>query len=174
MERHHQVLVTLRQIIRAIDLRSKKLERESGLTGPQLLIMQAIGEAQTISPGTLAKSVSLSQATVTTILDRLEKRYLVLRMRSSDDKRKVAVSLTQEGEELLRQAPNLMQEDFIKAFEELKEWEQTQILSSLQRVAAMMNAEGLDAAPLIDSTRETIVSEPVPLAGVEDNSKQTG
>ena len=174
MERHHQVLVTLRQIIRAIDLRSKKLERESGLTGPQLLIMQAIGAAQTISPGTLAKSVSLSQATVTTILDRLEKRYLVLRMRSSDDKRKVAVSLTQEGEELLQQAPNLMQEDFIKAFEELKEWEQTQILSSLQRVAAMMNAEGLDAAPLIDSTRETIVSEPVALAGVEDNNKQTG
>lgn len=74
MQTHDQVLIALRQIIRAIDLHSKKLERESGLTGPQLLIMQIIHEEGPVTSSVLARSVSLSQATVTTILDRLEKK----------------------------------------------------------------------------------------------------
>ncbi|MGD9390603.1 MAG: MarR family transcriptional regulator, partial [Thioalkalispiraceae bacterium] len=76
METYDQVLISLRQIIRAIDLNSKRLERESGLTGPQLLVMQLIGSAGEITAGVLAREVSLSQATVTSILDRLERKGL--------------------------------------------------------------------------------------------------
>jgi DNA-binding MarR family transcriptional regulator len=159
METYDQVLVSLRQIIRAIDLHSKRLERESGLTGPQLLVMQLIGSAGEITAGVVARKISLSQATVTSILDRLERKGLLRRERSTDDKRKVMVTLTEAGGKALEKAPTLMQESFIKAFNRLDDREQALILSSLQRVADMMNAADLDAAPLLDSTDEQVVEQ---------------
>lgn len=156
METYDQVLVSLRQIIQAIDLHSKKLERESGLTGPQLLIMRLTGTHGEITSGVIARKVSLSQATVTTILDRLERKGLLGRKRSADDKRKVIVTLTEAGEKALQNAPALMQESFIRCFSQLEDWEQTLILSSLQRVSDMMNASDLDAAPLLDSSDEKV------------------
>ncbi|QEP44798.1 MarR family transcriptional regulator [Ectothiorhodospiraceae bacterium BW-2] len=153
MNTHEQVLVALRQIIRAIDLNSKKLERESGLTGPQLVVLHAIGESEdsSISAGEVARRVSLSQATVTSILDRMERKGVVRRRRSESDRRKVYLSLTEQGAVALQQAPQLMQQSFIEAFSRLEQWEQSLLLSSLQRVASMMDANELDAAPLIDS-----------------------
>jgi len=159
MKTYDQVLVSLRQIIRAIDLHSKRLERESGLTGPQLLVMQLIGTSGETTAGVIAREVSLSQATVTSILDRLEKKGLLERVRSTDDKRKVMVSLTEEGGKALEKAPTLMQESFIKAFNHLEDWEQNLMLSTLQRVADMMNATDLDAAPLLDSTDEKVIEK---------------
>jgi DNA-binding MarR family transcriptional regulator len=159
METYDQVLVSLRQIIRAIDLHSKRLERESGLTGPQLLVMQLIGASGETTAGVIARKVSLSQATVTSILDRLERKELLKRERNAEDKRKVMVTLTEAGGKALEKAPTLMQESFIKAFNCLEDWEQTLILSSLQRVADMMNATKLDAAPLLDSTDEQVIQK---------------
>ncbi len=159
MEIHDQVLVSLRQIIRAIDLHSKHLERESGLTGPQLLVIQSISQFDMVTAGQIARKVNLSQATVTTILDRLEKKAYVTRERSQEDKRKVLIRLTEAGELILKQAPTLLQESFINNFEGLEEWDQNQILSSLQRVAHMMQAGHLDAAPLLDSSDEQVVKK---------------
>jgi DNA-binding MarR family transcriptional regulator len=159
METYDQVLVSLRQIIRAIDLHSKCLERKSGLTGPQLLVMQLIGSSGEITAGVIARKVSLSQATVTSIIDRLERKGLLRRERSTDDKRKVMVSLTEQGGKALEKAPTLMQESFINAFNCLEDGEQALILSSLQRVASMMNASDLDAAPLLDSTDEQVIEK---------------
>lgn len=159
METYDQVLVSLRQIIRAIDLHSKKLERDSGLTGPQLLVMQLISTHGEITSGVIAREVSLSQATVTSILDRLERKGMLKRERSTTDKRKVIVSLTEEGVIALEKAPTLMQESFIRSFNQLEDWEQSLILSSLQRVSDMMNATDLDAAPLLDSTDEQVLEE---------------
>ena len=156
METYEEVLVSLRQIIRAIDLHSKHLERESGLTGPQLLIIKLIGTYGEVTSGVIAREASLSQATVTSILDRLERKGLLNRERSAQDKRKVMVSLTVDGKEALKNAPALMQESFIRIFNQLEDWEQSLVLSSLQRVADMMNATDLDAAPLLDSTNEQL------------------
>ncbi len=159
METHDQVLVSLRQIIRAIDLHSKHIERESGLTGPQLLVMQSISKKDIVTAGLIAREVNLSQATVTTILDRLEKKAYVTRERSLEDKRKVMIGLTEAGELILKQAPTLLQESFIDNFGKLEDWEQSLLLASLQRVANMMQAENLDAAPLLDSSDEQVVKK---------------
>jgi len=146
---YDQVLVALRRVIRATDLHSKRLSKHAGLTGPQLLIMRTIRDLGEVTIGTIAEQVSLSQATVTTILDRLEHRDLVYRVRSTRDKRKVHAHLTEKGEEILARAPNPLQEDFIEKYQSLEEWEQTMILSSLQRVANMMNADDIDASPVL-------------------------
>ncbi len=149
MEKHDEVLIALRQIIRAIDLHSKKLNKEAGLTGPQLLLMREIRDAGEVTIRQLANNTNMSQATATTILDRLEKRGLVQRVRSTLDKRKVHAYLTDTGKETLDKAPQPLQEGFIGQFNDLEEWEQSLLLSSLQRVSSMMNAEHLDVAPVM-------------------------
>lgn len=144
------VLVALRRLMRATDLHSRELVKISGLTTPQLLLLQSIKARGEVSIGALSEEVNLSQATVTSILDRLEQRGYVTRARSTSDKRKVHAYLTDSGINALKTAPPLLQDNFIKQFSALNEWEQNMIIASLQRVAAMMDAETLDAAPVLD------------------------
>lgn len=149
MEKYEQLLVSLRQVIRAIDIHSRQLNKQSGLTGPQLMVMQKIALLDGPLAKDIAKAIALSAATVTTIIDRLENRDLVVRTRSKTDKRKVHLSLSDAGKTLLSHAPKPLQEHFITRYQDLEEWEQSQLLSSVERIAAMMDAEKLDAAPVL-------------------------
>jgi DNA-binding MarR family transcriptional regulator len=145
-----QVIVALRRVIRAVDLHSRALVESHGLTGPQALILKALQNGN-LSAGELAIRVSLSQGTVTDILNRLEQRGLIMRMRDTQDRRRVMVVATPAGLALLEQSPPLLQERFVQRFNNLQDWEQTQLLASLQRIAAMMDAEEIDAAPVLSS-----------------------
>ena len=146
-----EVLVALRRIIRAIDLYSKELVRNYSLTGPQLLLLREIVYLRDTTVGGLAKRANLSSATVTGILDRLEKRGLVERTRSDHDRRKVVVRATAEGIDLYQKAPSMLQERFVSEFAKLHDWEQTLILSSLQHIATMMEAKDIEASPFLVS-----------------------
>ncbi len=143
------VMVALRRIIRAIDLHSRKLVQRFGLTGPQLVVLKELIEESPQPVNQLARSVNLSQATVTGILDRLERKQMVTRVRDERDKRKVMVSPTTGAEEALSGAPPLLQEHFTEAFLHLPDWEQTQILSSLQRIVSLMEAGDVEAGPIL-------------------------
>lgn len=169
---HEEVLATLRQIIRRIDLYSKKLVGVYGLTGPQLIVLRELGRAEETPVGHLARLIDLSHPTVTHIVDRLEKRGLVVRTKSSADKRRVLVRVTETGITALASAPPLLQEQFVRQFQKLEPWERTQILASLQRVATMMGASGIDAShalieePLTEPVQETIAAMSIaPVAG---------
>ena len=150
LARIDEVLVALRRVIRATDLHSRHLAKTTGLTAPQILLLQTIRQRGEVTIGELATDISLSQATVTTILDRLEKRGLVYRKRSDTDKRNVHAHLTPQAMEVLISAHIPLQEQFKRQFDDLQEWEQTMIISSLQRIAKMMDAEHIDAAPVLD------------------------
>jgi DNA-binding MarR family transcriptional regulator len=145
------VLAALRRIIRAIDLHSRTLVQRYGLTGPQLVVLKELAESSPQTVSELAHAVNLSQATLTGILDRLDRKGLVERVRSTEDRRKVIVSSTDAAETLIAQAPPLLQEHFTHAFSGLPEWEQTQILSSLQRIVALMEAESVEAGPILST-----------------------
>lgn len=150
MKRIEEVLIALRRVIRATDLHSKHLAKTTGLTAPQMLLLQTIRGQGEATIGEIANVMSLSQATVTSILDRLEARELVVRKRSKIDKRKVHVHLSGSAKKILKKAPIPLQERFTEQFVALQEWEQSMILSSLQRVAQMMDAQDIDASPVLD------------------------
>lgn len=150
MEKHQDVLIALRRIMRATDIHSHQLLRRTGLSAAQFHVLRAINETGTDSTGVIARRAGISQATLTTLLDRLESRSLVSRERHADDKRKVMVRLTEAGVQALAEAPALLQEHFIARFQALPEWEQHLILAGLHRVAEMMDAQDLDVAPLLE------------------------
>jgi len=133
-----EVLASIRKIIRASDIYSSKLRQLSGLTSAQLLLIRAIENNPSASLGQLANEISLSQATTSTILKRLEASGYIYRTRSDSDRRKSQVFLTERGASALSRAPKPLDQGFLDRFTCLKPYEQTAIVSSLQRVADMM------------------------------------
>ena len=158
MDKHEQLLVSLRRIIRAIDIHSCQLQKKSGLTGPQLIVMKQISQLDGPLAKQIAQKINLSAATVTSIIDRLEKRELVIRQRSAVDKRKVHLFLSEAGKQLLQTSPQPLQEHFIQRYQLLDEQNQDILLDSVEQIASMMDAEELDASPilLIDEIQEEI------------------
>lgn len=144
------VLVALRRIIRATDIQSKRIAKSSGLTIPQVMVLRSIGSLGDVTVKRLAEEVSLSQATVTTILNRLEARGLVVRVRSARDKRVVNAQLLPDGEAVLQSVPALLHERFIERFDKLPVQEQAGLVDTLGKLAQMMDAEAIDAAPMLD------------------------
>jgi len=174
VSRCEEVLIALRRVIRAIDLHSRQLVRSHGLTAPQALILKEIVSSGEISVGELAQRVSLSQATVTDILNRLEKRALITRARSSADRRRVLVRPTPAANATIENGPPLLQEDFARRFSRLEDWEQTFLLASLQRVASLMDAQRIDASPVLTAGGVSASSNVVKAVGDADQTSSAG
>ena len=151
MKDYDEILVALRRITRAIDLHSKSLQKKTGLTTSQLLVMEIINKLGSPSPSTIAREMVLSQATVTSLLDRLTKNQLVVRVKSDQDKRSVAVDLTERGKALVSHAPELLQAGFLNEYRKLPDWQRNSLIASLQQIAYLMDAEQLDASPILDT-----------------------
>lgn len=122
------ILLALRRIMRSMDIASRLLISQYGLTTPQLICLQHLQEQGPMTTGMLAQTVALSPATVTGILDRMERRGLVTRERRPEDKRRVLVALTEGGRAAAEAAPSYMAERLSQALKRLPEDERGEIL----------------------------------------------
>lgn len=145
------ILTSLRKITRAIDLYSHQLSRQCNLTAPQIGCLRYLKGLDESTPGQIARAMHLSQPTITGILDRLEARQLIIRARSTTDRRKVIVKLSDEGVAIVAKAPSPLQERFARKLAELPEQNQAVIDTILSQIVTMMEAEKLDAAPILQA-----------------------
>ena len=143
------VLRSIRRITRSIDIYSRQLRAACDLTGPQLICMRQLAVEGSMTLSDLAAVISLSLATVSGIVDRLEARGLVRRERQQADKRRVLVILTRAGEKALRRAPPPLQEQFTRRFRALPARRQAALNKALREIVTMMEAEDIDASPIL-------------------------
>jgi DNA-binding MarR family transcriptional regulator len=143
-------LKALRRILRASDLSSRKVASTTGLTPSQLLALREIDQRRETTPSALATALQFSQATITSIIDRLEALGYVSRRRSDRDKRQIMLEPTALGTGTVEEAPDLLHMKFREGFATLKPWEQAMILSALDRLSSLLGADAIDAAPLLD------------------------
>jgi DNA-binding MarR family transcriptional regulator len=141
-----RIFVALRRIIRSVDLHSRQLVERTGLTGPQLALLREAARMDKPMASELADAIHLSRATVTGILDRLEMRGLIERVRNGRDRRSIFVQITPQGEAQLKAAPSGLQEHFLQKLGRLEPWEQNNILTTLNRVVGMMETESENAS----------------------------
>ncbi len=144
-----QIVMALRRVSQAIDIWSRTLWRDYGLTSPQLATLREILAGENVTPGTLATALHLSQPTVTGILGRLEQRGLVRRERSGTDRRSILAVPTDAGRKLASKAPPLLRDNFRRELAKLPPWQQSEMLSTLQHVAAMMQAPEVTEGPFL-------------------------
>jgi DNA-binding MarR family transcriptional regulator len=145
-----ETLISLRRIIRATESGARELAKKADMATSELLTLQSVADNPGISPGELAKSLTLSPVTSTVILQKLEARGLVDKIRSKKDKRRLEVVLTEKGRKEVDDAPSSLQMRFAERFGQLAAWEQHQIASVLGRVTILLDAESIDAAPILD------------------------
>jgi len=146
-----RILQAFRRIIRAIDLHSRKLEADHHITTPQLVALTIIGASDGMFPSELAQRMHLSPSTVVGILDRLERKKYINRLRSTEDRRRVHVALTERGRQVIAQAPSPLQDRLADALARLPRREQEEIATALEKVVALMEARDLDAAPILQT-----------------------
>ena len=166
-----EIVASIRRIIRAIDLQSRRLQDRHKLTGPQLATLREAHKVGQPSISALARAVHLSQPTVSGIVSRLERRGLIARRRSEGDRRSVVIEVTKEGLDVLDAAPSLLQERFRAELARLDDWERHWMLSALKRIASMMDAEHLDAAPILETGP---VAQPAEDSSVPQNPEPSG
>jgi len=147
------VLQSLRRIIRAVELYSRRLKAEHDLTAPQLVCLLTVAEGGDTTASRLSARMHVSPSTVVGILDRLEARGLVARERDLTDRRVVQVSITSKGRRLARGAPSPLQDNLARALSQLPDKEQATIADSLRRIVDLMEARDLDASPILKTGR---------------------
>jgi DNA-binding MarR family transcriptional regulator len=143
------ILRSLRRIIRAVDLYSRKLMTQTGLSGPQVICLRQLAIQGPMQTSHLAAAVNLSSATVCGILNRLEQRGLVNRERQLNDRRRVVVSLSEAGLDTVDNAPPALHDSFLFKLRALPTEQQLTIHQTLARIVRMMSADELDAAPIL-------------------------
>jgi DNA-binding MarR family transcriptional regulator len=84
---------------------TKTEARERGLTGPQLSVLKILEATGDLSLTELSERMSAKNSTITGIVDRMERDGLVVRDRSSTDRRVVLIRATAKGQELARSVP---------------------------------------------------------------------
>ena len=146
-----RILRSLRQIMQAVDLHSRHLTSVYSITGPQLVCLLAIAERGPLTLSELAQAIYLRSSTVVGIVDRLEREAFVKRERGKLDRRVVFIDITEQGRKFVEKAPSPIQDQLEDRLQSLSLDEQLQIAASLEKVAELMGAERIDAAPLLQT-----------------------
>jgi DNA-binding MarR family transcriptional regulator len=166
MSRHPRcdlwILRSLRRIMRAVDVQSRRLAAEYSITGPQVICLQTVHEDGPMTVTAMAKLVHLSTSTVVGIIDRLEQRGWVQRERSTKDRRQILIHVTDEGRALLASVPSPLQERLAGGLAELPEKEQVDLAKAVERIVELLEVPDFGAAPLLETRpiEDSIASAP--------------
>ncbi|OAN67809.1 MarR family transcriptional regulator [Sulfitobacter sp. EhC04] len=150
MDRIDTSLIALRRILRATEIFGREIKQSAGVTPVQFRVLQIIGETGQATAKAISERTRVSQATVTSLVDKLVRDGMVLREKSTYDRRQTNIHLTPKGKQTLIDAPDPLQQRFVRKFSALEDWEQAMIVASLERVATMLDAKDLDASPVLD------------------------
>ncbi|MDC1370364.1 MarR family transcriptional regulator [Flavobacteriales bacterium] len=147
------IIISLRKVIRSINLENKKIEKKYGVSTPQILILNFLKEKEDCqSTATeLKKFLNLNASTVTGIISRLESKRLIARIPNNKDKRVVKISLTIEGIGLINKIPVVLHEKFAERLKKLDPKSIVAIQKSIEILVSLLDAEDIDASPVLSS-----------------------
>lgn len=151
MDRIDSSLIALRRIVRSTELFGKEIRQITGITPTQFRVLQIIAEQGLATAKAISTRMRVSQGTVTSLVDKLVREGLVVRQKSDLDRRQTDILLTEAGRQVLAEAPDPLQQRFVRKFAAMEDWEQAMLVASLERVAMMLDAEDMDASPVLDT-----------------------
>jgi len=149
--KYSEIMISVRKIVRAINLESKRVEKNFGISIPQLLTLKHLKETPDYKTTmrSLREFLSLNASTVTGIVSRLETKGYIARLPDPSDKRSTPIVLTSKGDELIKKTNLSLHEKISKNLEALNEEEYSAIVESFQTIINFLNIDDLDASPII-------------------------
>ncbi len=154
--KYSEIMISVRKIVRAINLESKRVEKNFGISVPQLLTLKYLKEKPDYKSTmrNLREFLSLNASTVTGIVSRLEAKGYVARLPDPVDKRSTPIVLTSKGDVLIKKTNMSLHERISKNLEAIDEDEYQAILGSFQTIINFLNIHDLDASPIITGGSE--------------------
>lgn len=146
-----EILVNIRKILRSLNIESKKVQKEYGVTIPQLMCLDYLGNSLNFKSTqiNIARYLNLNSSTMSGIIDRLETKGFVARLPNPDDKRTVFISLTSKGSKLLDSSPKLLHEQLSQKLEKLPPEKIEEINNALRILIQSLDIEEIPASPII-------------------------
>jgi len=147
------ILIKLRKIVRSVNLESKRVEKEQGVSIPQLLCLQFLAEQEDYKTNAskLKSFLNLNASTISGIIRRLEKKGLIAKLPKAADKRVTLISLTAKGMELLQSAPITFQQKLSEKLQALPPEKLQTIIDGIDILTSIMEVDEIDASPIITS-----------------------
>lgn len=136
----------LRKVVRALRSGNAQAERALGISSAQLFALRAIAAQPGGSLGDVAERTLTSQSSVSEVVSRLVERGLITRVASARDRRRLELTVSNEGQRLLARAPATVQEKLAAGLLSLPA-EQRQAIA--EGFDAWMNAAGLSTVPAL-------------------------
>jgi DNA-binding MarR family transcriptional regulator len=140
---NREIIFSIRRLIQAEELYTKELNKKYQVSIPQLNCLLALYENGPLSPSQIAKHIMVKSSTVTGIVDRLEQKEFVARLRNSPDRRVITIELTEIGRRLAENAPSPIQQKIIDGLKILSKWEIEQIVHGLNMLTKMLDVQDL-------------------------------
>ena len=149
-EREVEVIRHFRTIVKAIQTHSTGIERRCGVSASQLWALWEIQAEPGLRVKDISERLSITPATASNLLDKIEGKGLIRRDRSGPDQRVVQLFPTQEGEALLANAPGPAEGALLNALARLDEVGLIDVASSLSALveAFAIEEQGFDMAPM--------------------------
>ncbi|MBN2396894.1 MAG: MarR family transcriptional regulator [Deltaproteobacteria bacterium] len=138
------IIYLIRRLMQAGYLYTKELNKKYNVSAPQLNCLIALSENGPLPPSQIARHIMVKSSTVTGVIDRLEQKELVRRVRNSRDRRVITIELTEEGERLARNAPPPIQQKIVDGLKGLSPEQREQIRRNLNLLIDMLDAEDLE------------------------------
>ena len=145
-----EIMQSLRRIFKAIRDYSRNVSEKYGITGPQLWAIKTISLNGKLSLGDLGNRMYLRPSTITGLIDVLEQKGYVARIRDRGDRRVVKVELTPKGQRLAKTAPNPAQGKMIYGLTKLKGRELNLIFDSVKKLVEIMEAQNIKVTFFFD------------------------
>ena len=131
----HRILESLRAIVRDLRLAAVSYERQFGLSAAQLFVLRSLQDGSPLSLGEVAERTATDQSSVSVVVRKLEEKGLVHKRPSSEDGRRLEISLSPEGRRLSRKTPPAVQDLLLQRIAELQPSEQLLLAELLERLA---------------------------------------
>lgn len=138
-------LDAIRRIVQALRESSRQAEKQVGLTGAQLFVLQALAQAPAVALNDLAAATHTHQSSVSTVVARLVERGLVQRDRAEADRRRLVLTLSAQGRRTIAGAPDLAQQRLVRSIEALGDRQRRDFADTLVAVARSTSSH--DRAP---------------------------
>jgi len=135
------IIDDIRRVFYVLAEQSRKVEHDTGLTGSQLWLVKMLDGGSPMKVTELARRMYLHPATMVGLLDRLEAKGLVQRARSEKDRRVVHVSITDHGQELVRNSPEVAQRLLVKGLEPLAAKKVKEISDGLGQIVSILGVQ---------------------------------
>jgi len=146
-----EIIVKLRKIIRSINLESKRIEKQFGVSIPQLMSLQFLSEQvdYKATASQLKEYLKLNASTMSGIISRLEQKSLVARLGNPQDRRATFITLTAKGADLLKDPPTTLQEKLTARLNKLSPERIASLNEHIDLLVQIMDAGDIDASPII-------------------------